>query len=98
MPAVIDKIDNKANDAYSGHPDRLYLVGKDGKIAYAGGRGPRGFRPDELEDAIKDELDKLAGRKKKNSKKASNAQGQDQDGQGSQEGEGDGRRGRRRDR
>jgi hypothetical protein len=100
MPAVIDKIDNKVNDAYSGHPDRLYLVGKDGKIAYVGGRGPRGFLPDELENAIQDELDVIAGRKKKGRKKAGKKQ--DQDGEeGDQNKKGQGEKGggrRRRDR
>ena len=52
MPAVIDKIDDKVNKAYKGWPDRLYLVDKVGKIAYAGGRGPFFFSCDELEDAI----------------------------------------------
>jgi len=56
LPAVVDGIDNKVNAAYQAGPDRMYLVGKDGKIAYAGGRGPRGFRPAELEKAIKLEL------------------------------------------
>ena len=56
LPAVVDGIDNKVNQAYQAGPDRMYLVGKDGKIAYAGGRGPRGFRPSELEQAIKKEL------------------------------------------
>lgn len=52
IPALLDNIDDKTGTDYAGHPDRLYLVGKDGKIAYAGDRGPRGFEPDELEDAI----------------------------------------------
>jgi len=52
MPALIDGVDDKVNMAYSGWPDRLYLVGKDGKIAYAGGRGPFGFDPDSWEKAI----------------------------------------------
>lgn len=58
ITAVVDRIDDAVNQAYSGWPDRLYLVGKDGKIAYAGGRGPFGFKPDELETAILGELDR----------------------------------------
>lgn len=38
--------------------DRLYLVGRDGRLTYAGGRGPMGFEPDELEAAIRVELGK----------------------------------------
>jgi len=56
IPAVIDRIDNAVDTAYQAKPDRLYLVGKDGRIAYAGARGPMGFRPTELEEAIKHEL------------------------------------------
>ncbi len=56
MPALVDDLEDTANTAYSGWPDRLYLIGKDGKVAYHGGRGPFGFKPDELEDAILAEL------------------------------------------
>ena len=49
-------MDNKVNRAYAAAPDRLYLVGKDGRVAYRGGRGPFGFKPDELEAAIRREL------------------------------------------
>ena len=58
IPAVIDRVDDKVNNAYKGWPDRLYLVGKDGNIAYRGGRGPWGFIPDELGVAIEKELAK----------------------------------------
>ena len=58
IPAVLDNIDDKASKDYASLPDRMYLVSKDGKIAYAGARGPRGFKPDELERAIKKELNK----------------------------------------
>jgi hypothetical protein len=56
LPTLIDKLDDKVGQAYNAWPDRLYLVGRDGKIAYQGGPGPRGFRPEELEAAIKKEL------------------------------------------
>ncbi len=59
IPAVIDRMDNKVNLAYGGWPDRLYLVGKDGKITYAGGQGPFGFKPDEIDAAIRAELKKI---------------------------------------
>jgi hypothetical protein len=58
IPALVDDMDDTANEAYAGWPDRLYLVGKDGRVAYHGGRGPFGFDPDELEAAIQAELAK----------------------------------------
>ncbi len=45
IPCVIDKMDNKVNEAYHGWPTRIYLVRKDGKLAVAGGRGPWGLKP-----------------------------------------------------
>ena len=56
IPMLIDGIDNKVGLAYAAWPDRLYLVDKKGKLAYVGGPGPFKFEPDELEDAIRDEL------------------------------------------
>ncbi len=56
IPALVDGLDDAVNKAYAGWPDRLYLVGVDGKIAFHGGRGPFGFKPDELEAAIKKAL------------------------------------------
>jgi hypothetical protein len=58
MPTVIDGADNTVNRAYSGWPDRLIVVGVDGKIAYYGGPGPRGFRPEEVEAWLKENLDR----------------------------------------
>ena len=56
IPALLDNIDNKTSKDYVSLPDRIYLVGKNGKVAYAGDRGPRGFSPDELADSIEVEL------------------------------------------
>ena len=57
MPALVDDMDDTANDGYSAWPDRMYLIGKDGNVAYHGGPGPFGFKPDELEEAIIKELE-----------------------------------------
>jgi len=52
IPLVVDPIDDRVGHAYSGMPDRLYLIDRDGKVAYKGGRGPFGFKPGELEQQI----------------------------------------------
>jgi hypothetical protein len=52
MPMAIDAVDNEIARVYGGWPDRLYLVGADGRVAYRGGEGPFGFKPEELEAAI----------------------------------------------
>jgi hypothetical protein len=52
MPMVVDGVDDRVGHAYSGMPDRLYLIDRDGRVAYKGGRGPFGFKPGELEQAI----------------------------------------------
>jgi hypothetical protein len=62
IPAVVDRLDDKTNKTYAGWPDRLYLVGKNGLLAYTGERGPFGFKPAELEAAIRKEL-RSKGRK-----------------------------------
>ena len=58
---MLDDIDDTASTAYASLPDRLYLVGKDGEIAFAGDKGPRGFKPDLLPKAIEVELEKYDG-------------------------------------
>jgi hypothetical protein len=56
MPMAVDRVDNAVASAYGGWPDRLYLVSRDGRIAFRGGEGPFGFKPEELERAIEREL------------------------------------------
>ena len=56
MPALVDNMDDAVSEAYAAWPDRMYLVGRDGQIVFHGGRGPFGFLPDELEEAILKEL------------------------------------------
>ena len=52
IPAIIDNLDDKVSLDYSGMPDRLYLIGEDGKVVFKGARGPFGFKPEELEKEI----------------------------------------------
>jgi hypothetical protein len=56
IPSLVDRFDDSTEIAYSGWPDRLYLVGRDGRIAYKSKPGPFGFKPQDLESAIKAEL------------------------------------------
>ncbi len=52
IPMVLDEIDDRVGTAYSGMPDRLYVVDTQGRVAYKGGRGPFGFKPSEMEQAL----------------------------------------------
>lgn len=49
----IDGMDDAVSTQWQAFPDRLYLVDAKGKVSYAGGKGPREFNPNELEDAIR---------------------------------------------
>ena len=48
----VDDMDDAVNRAYAAWPTRLYLVGLDGKVVYAGGLGPYDFKPEKLRAAI----------------------------------------------
>ncbi len=52
IPMVIDSIDNRVGEAYSGFPDRLYVIDREGRIAFKSGRGPFGFIPAEMEQEL----------------------------------------------
>lgn len=56
IPILLDDVDDAVASAYGGWPDRLYLIGRDGRVAFQGGRGPDGFQPAELAHAIETEL------------------------------------------
>jgi type I thyroxine 5'-deiodinase len=50
--AVVDEFGNSTEQAYTGWPDRLYLIDRQGKVAYKSKPGPFGFKPDELATAL----------------------------------------------
>ena len=52
MPLLVDELDDRVGHAYSGTPDRLYIIDRDGKVAYKGGRGPFEFKPGEMEQSL----------------------------------------------
>jgi iodothyronine deiodinase-like protein len=52
MPLVVDTIKDRVGNTYSGLPARLYVIDRLGKVAYKSGRGPYGFKPGELEQAL----------------------------------------------
>ena len=52
FPMLVDTIDDKVGAEYSGMPGRFYLIDRDGKVAFKNGRGPFGFKPAELEQAL----------------------------------------------
>ena len=55
-PALVDEMDDAVSRAYAAMPERLYLIGTDGRVAYKGGMGPMFFRPAEWEEAIREML------------------------------------------
>jgi hypothetical protein len=49
----MDGPDNRVERAYTGWPDRPYVVGRDGTISYTSAPGPFGFKPAEVEATLK---------------------------------------------
>ncbi len=59
MRTYVDEMDDPVSKAYAAKPTRLYLIGLDGGIIYAGGLGPYGFSPAALKAAIEKYLEKI---------------------------------------
>jgi hypothetical protein len=57
FPMLLDGMDNDAEEKYISWPDRLYIIGADGNVAYQGGLGPFYFNVDEFDQ----ELSKIVG-------------------------------------
>ena len=53
FPALIDGIDNTVEKLYTGWPDRMLLIDREGRVAYKSAPGPFGFHPAELEAALR---------------------------------------------
>lgn len=66
MPLVVDAIDDRVGHAYSGMPDRLYVLDRRGRVTYQGGRGPFGFKSGEMEQALVMTLLEQEGQVRKN--------------------------------
>jgi hypothetical protein len=52
IPLLVDEMDDRVGHAYSGMPSRLYVIDRTGKVAYKSGRGPFGFKPEEMEQSL----------------------------------------------
>lgn len=61
FPAVLDEFSNSTERAYTGWPDRMYLIDGRGKVAFKSRPGPFGFKPEQLRAALERLLGKSAG-------------------------------------
>lgn len=52
MPLLVDSIDDTVGNQYSAMPGRVYVLDRKGRVVYKSARGPFGFRPGEVEQAI----------------------------------------------
>jgi type I thyroxine 5'-deiodinase len=52
FPAVLDEFGNSTEKAYTGWPDRIYLIDQNGRVAYKSKPGPFGFKAAELSAAL----------------------------------------------
>ena len=53
LPICVDTLDDQVDKAYSGWPDRIYVIDAQSKIAYKGGPGPGGFKVADVPEVLK---------------------------------------------
>lgn len=49
IPAVLDEFGNSTESAYTAWPDRIYLIDRNGRVAFKSKPGPYGFKPEDLQ-------------------------------------------------
>jgi type I thyroxine 5'-deiodinase len=52
FPAVVDGFNNATEKAYTGWPDRIYLIDTAGRIVFKSKPGPFGFKPELLSASL----------------------------------------------
>jgi cytochrome oxidase Cu insertion factor (SCO1/SenC/PrrC family) len=57
FPMLVDEMDNRVETAYRAWPVRVYVIDKEGKVAFKGLPGPFGFKA----DLIRPELERVLG-------------------------------------
>ena len=53
IPPLIDDLANSTEIAYTAWPDRIYVLDRDGNIAYKSAPGPFGFKPAEMAETLR---------------------------------------------
>ena len=53
IPAVVDDMNNSTERVYTGWPDRIYLIDRDGRLVMKTKPGPFGFYPSQLEKHLR---------------------------------------------
>ena len=56
LPALLDDAQNSTERAYTGWPDRLYLIDRQGTVRFKSKPGPFGFHVTDLAQAVKTQL------------------------------------------
>ena len=52
LPVLVDDMDDAVSEAFAAWPERIYVVGADARVAFAGGPGPFEFDPDAAAAAV----------------------------------------------
>jgi len=52
FPALIDEFNNTTEIAYTGWPDRLYVIDRDGRIGHKSAARPFGFKPAQVAQTL----------------------------------------------
>lgn len=58
LPMVVDDMGDRVNLLYHAWPERMYVIDRDGMIAYKGRIGPMGFNIREATKALKAQIEK----------------------------------------
>lgn len=53
IPAVVDDMQDTTERAYTAWPDRLYVINREGRLAYKSKAGPFGFKPADMAVVLK---------------------------------------------
>jgi hypothetical protein len=52
VPVALDPIDGRAEKTFAAWPERIYIIGRDGRVMFKGDMGPFGFEPEKAEKVL----------------------------------------------